>query len=117
SINDDHGHLCGDQVLRDMANRLKGVIRAEELFARYGGEEFVMVLPETTLQDALGVAERVRALVASEPFRFDGETLKVTVSVGVAATAGEAIDPAELLQQADAKLYEAKNAGRNRVAG
>jgi two-component system cell cycle response regulator len=117
SINDDHGHLCGDQVLRDMANRLKGVIRAEELFARYGGEEFVMVLPETTLHDALLVAERVRALVESEPFRFDGEALRVTVSVGVAATTGEAIDPAELLQKADEKLYEAKNAGRNRVAG
>ncbi|MGL4551612.1 MAG: diguanylate cyclase [Gemmataceae bacterium] len=117
SINDEHGHLGGDHVLREMAGRLKGVIRAEELFARYGGEEFVMVLPETALADALLVAERVRSMVEAEPFRFDGATLAVTISVGVAATEGAAIDPAELLQLSDAKLYEAKNAGRNRVAG
>lgn len=116
-INDEFGHLCGDYVLRELAGRLKDVIRAEELFARYGGEEFAMVFPETTLEDALKVAERVRAIVANQPFHFDGETLPVTVSIGVAATAGEAIDPTELIQKADDRLYEAKNSGRNRVVG
>jgi diguanylate cyclase (GGDEF)-like protein len=116
AINDEQGHLCGDQVLRDLAGRLRDVIRAEELFARYGGEEFVMVLPECTRENAMVVAERVRRLVEAEPFTFDGETIRVTVSVGVATTeGGETLDPPELLQRADHKLYEAKRNGRNRV--
>ena len=116
-INDTHGHLCGDYVLRELAQRLRDVIRAEELFARYGGEEFVMVLPETTLEDAKVVAERVRGLIADQPFRFDEQTFPVTISIGVAATRGETIDPVELIQKADDRLYEAKRSGRNRVVG
>ena len=118
SINDRLGHLCGDHVLRELAFRLRDVIRAEELLARYGGEEFVAVLPESTREQALVVAERLRALVADAPFRFDGEVIPLTVSLGVAAVeGGEAIEPHEILQQADDRLYEAKDAGRNRVAG
>ncbi len=117
AINDNLGHLCGDHVLREMANRLRGVIRAEELLARYGGEEFVAVLPESTLAQALPVAERLRQLVEMEPFSFDGESVPVTISLGVSAVeGGEAIEPAEIIGKADMKLYEAKNAGRNRVA-
>lgn len=116
-INDSYGHLCGDNVLRELAGRLKGVIRAEELFARYGGEEFIMVFPETTINDALVVAERVREMVAQHPFHFDKESLPVTISIGVAGTLGEIIDPIELIHRADEQLYAAKNAGRNCVRG
>ncbi|MFQ3593460.1 MAG: GGDEF domain-containing protein [Gemmataceae bacterium] len=114
-INDTHGHLCGDYVLREMAHRLREGIRAEELFARYGGEEFVIVLPETELEEAIVVAERVRSLVAEGPFRFDEQMFAVTISIGVASTCGETIDPVELISKADDKLYEAKRLGRNRV--
>jgi diguanylate cyclase (GGDEF)-like protein len=117
AVNDDMGHLCGDHVLREMSGRLKGVIRAEELLARYGGEEFAVVLPECVPAEAAAVAERLRQLVESQPFRFDGAELRITISLGVACTQdGELIAPTQLLERADAKLYEAKRAGRNRVA-
>jgi diguanylate cyclase (GGDEF)-like protein len=115
-INDDRGHLCGDHVLREMAGLLRGVIRTEELLARYGGEEFVVVLPECTREDALVVAERIRDQVERHRFSFDGEVVPVTISVGVAGV-GEGETPTELLDRADEKMYEAKHAGRNRVAG
>jgi diguanylate cyclase (GGDEF)-like protein len=118
AINDEHGHLCGDYVLREMAQRLKVIVRSDELLARYGGEEFAIVLPECSRENAMQVGERVRTLVAQQPFRFDEQTVTVTVSVGVAGLApGEKIDAAGLLERADAKLYEAKNGGRNRVCG
>jgi diguanylate cyclase (GGDEF)-like protein len=116
SVNDERGHLCGDYVLGQLAACIRPVARDEELFARYGGEEFAVVLPETTAGEAAQAAERLRALVEAHPFRFQGNGLRVTVSVGV-ATAGDATGSvADLIQRADAKLYEAKHAGRNRVA-
>jgi diguanylate cyclase (GGDEF)-like protein len=116
-INDDFGHLCGDHVLRDLAGVLRGVIRAEELLARYGGEEFVVVLPECSHEHAMSVAERIRVLVEQHPFRFDEEKVGVTISVGVASISGEAVTASDLLTRADIRMYEAKNAGRNRVMG
>jgi diguanylate cyclase (GGDEF)-like protein len=117
-INDDHGHLCGDHVLRELSARLKGVVRAEELLARYGGEEFAVVLPECSREDALAVGERLRALVAGQPFLFEDQAVPVTISVGVASTAGgEEVSAEELLGRADQQLYEAKRGGRNRVCG
>lgn len=118
TINDDRGHLCGDYVLRELAYRLKTVIRAEELLARYGGEEFAVVLPEATLEDALRVGERIRSIVESTIFRFDDLNVPVTVSVGVAAVKdGEEISADALVELADNRLYDAKRAGRNRVVG
>jgi diguanylate cyclase (GGDEF)-like protein len=118
AINDEHGHLCGDHVLRDLAGRLRHVVRAEELLARYGGEEFAAVLPECSREDALAVGERFRKLIEEQPFNFDGAPVPVTISVGVASIqGGEAITPNELVERADEKLYEAKRAGRNRVCG
>ncbi|MFO0842033.1 MAG: GGDEF domain-containing protein [Gemmataceae bacterium] len=118
AINDGHGHLCGDHVLREMAQRLKGTIRRDELLARYGGEEFAVVLPECSRVNAHGVGERVRGLVASHRFSFDGQAVPVTVSVGVASVVdGESIGPDELIDRADERLYEAKRGGRNRVCG
>ena len=118
TINDDRGHLCGDYVLRELAGRLKTIIRAEELLARYGGEEFAVVLPEGTHADALRVGERIRSLVESTPFRFDDVPIVVTVSVGVACvTGGEEVTPEQLTDRADIHLFEAKRTGRNKVMG
>jgi diguanylate cyclase (GGDEF)-like protein len=115
-INDELGHLAGDAVLRELAGSIKGTVRAEELFARYGGEEFAVVLPETPCEDAVGFAERARETVAGHHFQFDGVTMPVTISLGVADTAGQDETTAqELIQRADKALYRAKNEGRNCV--
>jgi two-component system cell cycle response regulator len=115
-INDELGHLGGDFTLRELSACVKGSIRKEELFARYGGEEFVIVLPETPRDAGLTVAERLRGLVERHLFQYEGKAYPVTVSLGLAATNGEdALTPHDLIRQADEKLYQAKNAGRNRV--
>ena len=116
-INDTHGHLTGDEVLKGVSRRLRARVRTEELLARYGGEEFAVVVPETDREAALGLAEEYRALVADEPFDCDGHVVEVTISIGVATLEGEEIDSEAFLKRADDKLYEAKRAGRNRVAG
>ncbi|HKI36442.1 MAG TPA: GGDEF domain-containing protein [Gemmataceae bacterium] len=116
-INDQMGHLGGDFTLRELAARVKGGIRKEELFARYGGEEFVVVLPETTREGAIHIAERIRGLVEAQPFVYENRDYVLTVSIGVATTTGEeTLTPAELLRRADERLYQAKRDGRNRVA-
>ncbi len=117
SVNDTYGHLCGDAVLRELSNRLKPTIRREDLLTRYGGEEFCVVLVETDHPQAMGAGERVRRTVEGQPFEFEGEFLPVTVSVGAAAADSEHETPEELLQAADAKLYQAKRTGRNKVVG
>jgi diguanylate cyclase (GGDEF)-like protein len=116
-INDELGHLGGDFTLRELAACVKGSIRKEELFARYGGEEFVIVLPETPLESCVTVAERLRQLIERHLFQYEGKAYPVTISLGVAATeGGQTLTPHELVRLADEKLYQAKNAGRNRVS-
>jgi diguanylate cyclase (GGDEF)-like protein len=116
SINDELGHLGGDFTLRELAARIKGSIRKEELFARYGGEEFAVVLPEANAEGAVALAERVLTVVSQTPFQFEDKSFPVTISAGVATTAGEPnITPTELIRRADDKLYQAKQEGRNRV--
>jgi diguanylate cyclase (GGDEF)-like protein len=116
AINDSFGHLCGDFVLRELADKVKSSVRKEDLFARYGGEEFVVVLVETDREEAVGVAERIRELVAAHQFRFESTPVRLTISLGVASTTGDpAMTPAALLRAADANLYQAKRTGRNRV--
>jgi diguanylate cyclase (GGDEF)-like protein len=116
SINDELGHLGGDFTLREMAACVKTCVRKEELFARYGGEEFLVVLPETNIEGAVIVAERLRSLVETHIFQYEGKSYPLTVSVGVSATNGErTLSPSELIGEADAKLFEAKRLGRNRV--
>ncbi|QDU64806.1 Response regulator PleD [Planctomycetes bacterium Pan216] len=115
-INDQHGHLVGDAVLRELTARLKETIRRDEIFARYGGEEFVVLLPESTLEKAVGFGERLRRLVADEPFDGPDGEFQVTVSVGIAETNGERVmTPEELIGLADSNLYVAKRNGRNRI--
>jgi len=115
-VNETLGHLGGDFTLREMSSRIRGNVRKEELFARYGGEEFAVVLPETEREGAALLGERLRVAIEKQPFRYEDKVYNVTISVGVATTSGdETLTPAVLLRQADEKLYQAKNEGRNRV--
>lgn len=117
AINDTFGHDAGDEVLSEFAVRLATNVRAVDLPCRYGGEEFVIVMPDTRVEDAHRIAERIRQQVAGAPFRvLDGkEQLSVTISIGVAASKGAADTPEALLKRADEALYDAKQGGRNRV--
>ena len=117
AINDTFGHDCGDEVLREFAVRLATNVRAVDLPCRFGGEEFVVIMPETGVEDAHRIAERIRGHVAGSPFRvLDGrEALQVTISIGVAATSGAGDTAEALLKRADEALYDAKQSGRNRV--
>ncbi|CAN5497191.1 PleD family two-component system response regulator [Phenylobacterium sp. 20VBR1] len=116
-INDGYGHDVGDEVLREFAVRLASNVRAIDLPCRYGGEEFVVVMPDTKIEDAERIAERIRLHVAGSPFRVmnGSELLTVTISIGVAATLGAGDRPEPLLKRADEAVYEAKASGRNKV--
>ena len=116
-INDSFGHDIGDAVLQEFAVRLASNVRSIDLPVRQGGEEFLVVMPETRLEDAQRIAERLRRQVAGEPFRnvASGEPLDVTISIGVASTLAGETKPDGLLKRADRAMYEAKAAGRNRV--
>ena len=115
-INDDHGHLTGDYVLRELARRIRTRVRKEEVFARYGGEEFALTLPEASHEQAMKVGETIRRLVAAEKFDFEGDRIEVTISIGVSTTVNE-IAPDAFIKTADDNLYKAKKGGRNRVVG
>jgi diguanylate cyclase (GGDEF)-like protein len=115
-VNDNHGHLAGDAVLKDLAGRIRPRIRREDLFARYGGEEFACVLPSTALPGGVVFAEHLRQLIEEKPCMFDGQAIAFTISCGVTTIHGETgVDPAALIKRADDNLYAAKRAGRNRV--
>jgi two-component system cell cycle response regulator len=114
-VNDVHGHARGDSVLRELAHRVQEQIREVDTFARYGGEEFVVVLPETTVEGAAQLAERICQAVRREPFLSEGEPpLDITVSVGGAAFPEQGSTPATLMRSADRALYVAKGDGRDR---
>jgi diguanylate cyclase (GGDEF)-like protein len=117
-VNDTHGHPVGDAVIRHVVKLAQGQLRSEDLLARYGGEEFVALLRATDVRGAVRVAERIRATLNVLPARVDGIVLPVTISAGCAAL----LEPGSagvsgLIRQADERLYDAKNLGRNRVAG
>ena len=116
-INDAHGHLTGDYVLKELARRLLGRIRREELLARYGGEEFAAVLPETDAAGARTFAEQVRMLIGDQPFEYEGDSFPVTISIGLATLEGQDMDALAFIKIADDNLYRAKREGRNRVIG
>ncbi|MFN4091750.1 MAG: PleD family two-component system response regulator [Brevundimonas sp.] len=116
AINDGFGHDAGDEVLREFAVRMATNVRAIDLPCRLGGEEFVIVMPDTAMEDALRIAERIRRDVAETPFPVMGgrEHLTVTISIGVAASMADDT-PEALLKRADEGVYEAKSRGRNKV--
>ncbi len=116
-INDHHGHLAGDFVLKELARIVQGRIRRDEVFARYGGEEFAIILPETNLEGARALADGLRAKIEQSRFVFQGDNIPVTISMGVAMLMDEHKGGLDLIRTADAKLYEAKRSGRNRVVG
>lgn len=115
-VNDTHGHQCGDEVLRTLARILMESLRGYDIVGRYGGEEFLVVLPETSRDQAILVAERLRAKVAQTCFPWKKITLQVTVSLGLAVKKEqEKIGCDDLFKVADECLYRAKEHGRNKV--
>ena len=114
-INDRHGHIRGDEVLRQVAAVLRRHARSDDVAARIGGEEFALLLPECTAADAALLADRLREAVASTKFAPGGEAQRITVSIGVAALAPHRDSRQALMAAADAALYRAKSEGRNRV--
>jgi len=116
-INDTHGHQAGDEVLQELADRLRHNIRPMDVACRRGGEEFLVILPETQGELAFAAAERVRKAIAADVFSVlsDTQQISVTVSAGVASLQGPHDTMAELIARADSALYQAKAAGRNRV--
>ena len=118
SFNDTYGHQTGDFILKEFCRITKEIIREYDLIARYGGEEFVFVLPETGVDEAMVVAEKLRQTVADYIFDDGNKTYRVTISIGVASASPTSGDfkKNEFIGVADEALYEAKNSGRNRVA-
>jgi two-component system cell cycle response regulator len=114
-INDTHGHLVGDRVLKQLSALLKREQRSVDIVARYGGEEFVVLLPETTNTESRNFAERILRRVATHDFGESGQPVRVTISIGIASFPDERVSDGEsLLQLADTHLYRAKSDGRNR---
>jgi diguanylate cyclase (GGDEF)-like protein len=118
--NDTYGHAAGDQVLVRFAQVLGRLVRPVDILARYGGEEFVLILPQTSLVQARGMAETIRQTIAAEVFQFGQDATtqeRVTVSIGLSHFPQEATIASQLLRVADYRLYQAKEGGRNRVIG
>jgi two-component system cell cycle response regulator len=116
-INDVYGHLVGDAVLKDLAARVNENIRFGDVFARYGGEEFVIILPNTDLDGAMALAERIRKSISSRPYELYEKSISYTVSTGLAMFSGRTpCKKEELIGKADDALYTAKREGKNRVS-
>jgi diguanylate cyclase (GGDEF)-like protein len=113
-INDKYGHAAGDAILKGLVERWTRSLRSHDLIGRIGGEEFSIVLPDANAANAMCTAERLRKEIAELPFAFEGQLLRVTVSIGVATLAAGEDLPA-LMQRADKALYRAKEAGRDEV--
>jgi diguanylate cyclase (GGDEF)-like protein len=116
-VNDTHGHLAGDSLLRQIASAIRPRLRREDILARTGGEEFGILLPEIALASAKTTADKVRKIVENTPLKVDQQLVPVTVSLGCAQLLDEDQSPDELYKRADERLYEAKQGGRNRVVG
>jgi diguanylate cyclase (GGDEF)-like protein len=114
NINDTYGHQVGDQVLKALSRTVLTAIRKCDYLVRYGGEEFVLIMPETNLEQAVEVADRLRKTIEISAVRYGGTLVHVTASFGVASLK-EGYDKNNLLQDADRRLYEAKVRGRNRT--
>ena len=113
-VNDTYGHLAGDFVLKEVANIIRSTIRNSDICGRFGGEEFVVVLPNTKLNGAMKLAERIRENIQNNKFIFQNQEIPVTISIGI-TSASKNDSLFSLIERADDALYEAKNKGRNRV--
>src|SRR5690606_10215396 len=116
SINDSYGHQAGDKVLRIIARTLRQRLRQTDFVARYGGEEFVVLMPETSAEDALAVMDAVRMAVAQCPFHFREQRVAITLSAGIASFTPQSTAE-QVFKRADQALYDAKRAGRNLCRG
>jgi len=116
SVNDKYGHLAGDFVLKESINLIKEkVLRASDIIGRYGGEEFCIILSEAPLKRAADVAERIRIAVEEYKFEYNNKILPITISIGVACIGNKISTGEEIIEEADHKLYKAKQNGRNQV--
>jgi diguanylate cyclase (GGDEF)-like protein len=115
-VNDSYGHEAGNRLLQHVVTAMQGHLRATDIPARYGGDEFIIMLPDTPARGALEVAERIRGAVESTPFATEAGRVPCTVSIGVASYPQDGRSIEALLARADRALYDAKAAGRNRVA-
>ena len=116
SINDTYGHLTGDYVLQTIAGCLQKSLRKSDIAARYGGEEFAIILPETAIDGAMVLAERIRRTFEEMKIKFEGQHITVTISIGAAQFSPDTDQyTTDLIQKADDALYSAKNAGKNRL--
>lgn len=113
-INDNYGHLCGDYILKEIAYIITGNFRQTDLIFRYGGEEFVIVLTETSGENALIPLERLRKAIENHTFKFNNNNIKITLSIGVSSNT-ECETAQDMLDEADKILYNAKNNGRNQI--
>jgi len=115
-LNDKHGHLVGDEILKTMAALIRQSLRQEDIFGRYGGEEFIIIVPNTNLDDARQTADKIRHLIENHEFVLHEQIHKMTISFGVSSLQdNQATTIDMLIRYADHALYEAKNSGRNRV--
>ncbi|MCG5501227.1 diguanylate cyclase [Ectothiorhodospira lacustris] len=114
-VNDTHGHSTGDTVLRHFASLVRYCLRKSDFAGRMGGEEFAVLLPDTDLQDAIALAERLRKRIARIPVRTEDLEISITVSIGITCLSSRDILPDHALQRADEALYRAKTSGRNRI--
>jgi len=115
NVNDTYGHECGDLVLKEVVNIVQNETRTIDIFARWGGEEFIVLLTETSIEDAYNWAERVRNLIADSRIDYDGNEVSVTCSFGVTSKSAHGLSGDALIKDADERLYQAKESGRNRT--
>ena len=114
-VNDVHGHLAGDEVLREISRRLASGLRGADTLGRYGGEEFLVVLPETDTRGAYVLAERLRKTVQAKPIEIEGASLIINISLGITELRESTAAYAQLIAEADLALYQSKENGRNCV--
>jgi len=115
-INDTHGHACGDEVLVAVAAVLARSARDGDVLARWGGEEFILLLPETNLDAAIALAERLRTLISGMQLVYQGKEIRFTASFGVVQRTAQCLSMDEIISAADDRLYQSKREGRNRVS-
>jgi two-component system, cell cycle response regulator len=117
-VNDVYGHIAGDYVLIEVCKVLReSVIRQDDILGRFGGEEFILIMPDSNLEAAMNVAERIRKQIEEHNFTFDGKKMPVTTSLGVITWKPQFKKATQMIEAADELLYRSKNDGRNRVTG
>ncbi len=116
NVNDKYGHPAGDYILQQLSKIFFKNLRRIDTIGRYGGDEFILILPETTAEGAKTLSEKLRRLIENKVFVFEGNSIRITISIGIASFLGEKKLTKELIiKSADDALYQAKNNGRNRI--